>query len=228
MKSHLKRLAIPRSWDVNRKKTVYIARPLPGGSPKDMTMPLQVLLRDILKFAKTAKEVRYILHNKEVIINGKRRKESRFPVGLMDVMVIPDLKKAYRMMLNTKGKLLAVEIKPDQAKFKLCKIKNKTSGKKGTQLNFSDGSNVIVSKDTYKTYDVVVLEFEKNKIKDHFKFDKESPVFLIGGKKVGHTGKILDIKDKYIIIKTDKGEFETAKRYAFVIGKDKPAIEIPK
>lgn len=228
MKSHLKRLAMPKTWDIKRKKTVYILRPLPGGNNMANSMPLQLVLRDVLKVAKTAKEVRYVLQKKGVLVNGVARKEVKYPVGLMDVIEIPELKKAYRMLLNQKGKFMIQELDKKENDIVLMRIRNKTSvGKDKTQLNFSNGSNLLVKKDTYKTFDTISYDFKKKKIADHHVFGKNVMIYLIGGNHVGKVGSLQDIKDDNIIIKTKSGDiFETAKRYAFVVGKDKPVIEI--
>ncbi len=228
MKSHLKRLTIPKSWDVKRKNNKFIMRPFPGGSEKKLTMPLQVVIRDILKLAKTAREVRFILNNKEILVNGRKRKEVKFPVGLMDVIDVPDLKKAYRVMLDKKGKLTLLDIKAEEAKVKLYKIAGKTTLKKGkVQLNFTDGHNLLVDKDSYKTNDTVTLELGKDKIKDHVKFDKKTTVYLIGGKHVGGLGTVEEIRKNNILFKSKAGVFETPIRYTFAVGMPKPLITIP-
>ena len=46
-------------------------------------------------------------------------------------------------------------------------------------------------------------------------------MFIEGGKKKGITGTIEEFKENNIIVKTKDGDIETAKRYAFVIGKIK-------
>lgn len=226
MKSHLKRLAMPKTWDITRKKTIFVMRPHPGSQPKHLTIPLQILMRDVLKYAKTAKEVRHILNEKEILVNGTRRKEVKFPVGLMDVVEIKELKKCHRMTLNEKGKLIAIDISGDESSLRPQKIINKNNVKKKTQLNFSDGGNLLVDKDTYKTDDVLIYDFSKKKIAEHLKFEKGMTAFMIGGKNIGHIAQIQDVQGKNIILKSEGGVFETMKKYAFVIGKDKPKITV--
>ena len=55
VKSHLKRIAAPRTWDIDRKTTKFIARPKPGQHTLQLGMPLAVLLKEILKKMKTNK-----------------------------------------------------------------------------------------------------------------------------------------------------------------------------
>ena len=143
----------------------------------------------------------------------------------MDIVEIPELKATYRMLIGSKRKLFPSIVK--DGNIKLFNIKGKTSTKKGTQLNFTDGTNMIVKKDSYKTGDLVVYDLVKKKITTHVAFDKGSAAFLIGGKNIGAVGKIQDIKEGNIILKTKEGEFETSRRYAFIVGKDKPVIDLP-
>jgi len=64
-------------------------------------------------------------------------------------------------------------------------------------------------------------------INTHIKLEKGSTIFLIGGKHLGETGTIEDITGNKIIYKIKSNEvFETLKKYAFVIGIDKPIIKL--
>jgi len=227
MKAHLKRLAIPKTWDIKRKTTTFIMRPQPSGQGLNMSMPIQIVLRDMLKVAKTAKEVRYILNHKEIFVNGTRRKDPKIPVGLMDVLEIPDLKKSYRLLLSTRGKLIAVEIDDSEKSIKPCKILNKTHIKGGKiQLNFTDGGNLLIDKDAYKTDDVVLLDFKNKKITQHLKFEIKASAFLIGGSRIGYQCSVKEIKGDKVILNNKDGEFETSKKYVFVVGTDKPMIKL--
>ncbi len=230
MKSHLKRLAMPNTWDIKRKTTKFIIRPHPGSGKLEHSIPLQILLRDVLKFAKTAKEVRYILNNKEVLVNSRRRREPKLPVCLMDVVDIPELKTRFRILLNKKGSIVCVEIPDAESGIKVYKIAGKTVVKKGKiQLNFTDGSNMLVDKGSFSTGDAVIYDFAKKKIIEQIAFDKGATVFLTGGKYVGHSGKIENVMGDDIIIKTDSGDsVQTLRDYAMVIGKDKPLITLAK
>jgi small subunit ribosomal protein S4e len=230
MTAHLKRLAVPRSWNVERKTTAFVMRPLPGGLPREFVMPLQIVMRDILGLAKTGREVKYILSTKEVLVNGVRRKEQKFPLMLMDILEIPAEELSFRMVLDRKGKLAFVPTKKTEAHQKLLRLQGKTSlGKGRIQLNFMDGTNIIVEKDAHKTNDVIVYDVHKKKIVESLPFEKKAHVLLIGGKRMGDVGVIHDISGKTVAVKSQSGEtFETLSRYAFVIGKEKPHITLEK
>ena len=54
--SHLKRIRVPKSWPLEKRKyRKYIARPLPGPHKLMNSITLDFLLKDILKIAKTTK-----------------------------------------------------------------------------------------------------------------------------------------------------------------------------
>ena len=222
--THLKRINAPKSWPVERKVNKFITKPSPGPHKLEECMPLVVILREILKIGKKKRDIKIILNNKKVLINNKTRKEYDFGVGIFDSLSIPELNKFYKILYNKKGKLDLVEIPKEETEHKLCKVIGKTVMKKGKlQLNLSDSSNLIIDKNNYKVRDSVILK--DNKIIKHLKFEKDSLVYLIGGKHIGTKGKIVEIK-KYpgiskdiLVFKIDKEIHETLADYAYVIEK---------
>ena len=229
-KAHLKRLNAPKTWKVKRKGIKFITKPSPGPHSKRMCMPLNIVLRDKLGYASTTKEIKHILLNKEILIDGKRRQELKYPLGFMDVLDIPELKEYYRMLLDNKGYLILLKIDKKEANLKPCKIMNKTILKGGrTQLNLSHGINKLVDKDSFKTGDTLVLEMPKQDVKEHIKLEKGAYVFMTGGTHVGTHGVVEEVKLHTIFFKSSSGKsYETLKRYALVIGKDKPMISLLK
>jgi len=168
----LKRLLIPKFWKVSKKAYKWAVSPRPGPHKKFEGIPLQVVVRDILKLGETGKEARSIIKMGEILVDGKKRKDHAFPVGLMDVISIPKSKKHY-MVLPCKKGLELKEISEKEAGKKICKIKNKTMVRKGKlQLNLHDGRNLLVEKDVYKTGDSVLIEVPSQKIVDHVKLEK--------------------------------------------------------
>lgn len=229
VKNHLKRLAAPRSWPIKRKDSRFITRPKPGPHSLKLGVSLGVLIRDILRYAKTTGEVKKILQNKDVLVDCARRKEHRFIIGLMDIIGIPEIKKYYRVILDKKGKIGLIEIEKNEASIKPCKIIGKNNVKGKTQLNLFDGRNILVDKDDYKVNDTIIISLPNQEIKKHLKFDKNILVFLTGGKHIGEIGLVEDIISDKIRYKNKKGEvFETLKKYAFAIGKEKPEIKLEK
>jgi small subunit ribosomal protein S4e len=225
MKAHLQRIAAPKSWVINRKAKKYVERPRPSGHSMSHSIPLTVVIRDLLKFAKTSKEVKYILQQGSVMVNGRKETRMKRAVGLMDIIEFAGLGKAYCVILDKAGKISLAEQKDKQGL--LGRISGKTTLKGARmQLNLSGGMNLIAAKDLYKTGDSILIG-PNGEIKDHFPIEKGALAYLVGGKHVGSVVSIDDIKDKVLIFRKDGQEFETPARFAFIIGRDKPVIDVP-
>jgi len=227
----MKRLASPRFWPIERKiGRKFTITPAPGPHSTQKCLPLGIVLRDVLKYAEDMKEIKEMLNKKIVKVDGKTRKDHRFSLGLMDIIEIGD--EAFRVVSTKKGFELRAIGKND-AGVKLLKIidkKNLPGGK--TQLNCHDGRNIILSKDNYKTGDVVVLDLDKNEIKDVLKYKRGSVALVTGGRNMGDTGEIEEIitirgfQANKVIMKIRGSRVETKKDYVFVLGNDKPFIKI--
>lgn len=225
-KRHMKRLTAPKTWPIERKGTTFVTRPNPGNAFR-LSLPITIIFKDVLKYCKTSKEVKRILQDKEVLCDGKRRKDSRYPVGLMEVMSIPAIGEAHRVLLSTKGKLVLIPIDKKEIDTKLCKVINKTVLKGGAiQLNLSDGRNLTVKKNEYAVNDVVVLDTKSNKVAKHLKLGEKAHVLLVGGKHMGANGKITKITDKLVEVEAQGMKITTDKKFAFVVGEDKPIIKM--
>lgn len=224
--SHIKRLSAPNTWQIKRKGITFITRPNPGQHSFKLGMPLIIILREVLKYGKTAREIKNILNKKIISVDGIRRKDPRLIAGLFDVVGIEERNEYYRIMLNKKGKIALNPIDKSEAQFKPCKIIGKSKLKEKIQLNLYDGKNILVDKDSFKVGDSLIISLPKPEIKNHLKLEKNNTIYLTGGKHVGDIGIVEDIKDKNIFYKSKSGEvFETSKKYAFVIGNEKPLIK---
>ncbi len=224
---HLKRIAAPSTWRINRSQRKYISRPLPGGHSMEYAMSLTVAMRDFMGLVKTAKEAKGIINTKDVFVDKKKRSDEKHPVGLMDIIELPQLEAYFRVTLDSKGKITVVKASAKEANTKLSRIESKTKLAGGKiQLNMFDGRNLAIDKDTYKVGDTLLLALPEQKILDHIKLEKGSLALLIGGKHSGAIAKIEEISANSIILMTSKNQkFETLKKYAFVVGKDKPALD---
>ncbi len=229
-KNHLKRVAAPRSWPITRKTSKWVAKPSPGPHSEEHGMPLIVVLRDLLHLADKAKEIKHILHEGKVLVDGKVRKDHTFPVGLFDVISIPDINANYRVMIGQDNKFKLVPVADSGAK--LLKIVNKTMVPGGKiQLNFHDGTTMLASND-YHTKDSLVLKVPEKAIDQHLKYEVGSLAFVIDGKHAGTMGKIKEIRiiksttPNRVTITTPAGDFDTIEKYVVVVGKDSPAVDL--
>ena len=228
-KNHLKRLAAPKIWSINRKETEFITKQSPGPHSLELGIPINTILKDILKYASTTREVKKILGANNIKIDGQPRKHFRFPVGLFDVIEFPSINEFYRVIINSQGKLDLAKINKNETSIKPCKIIGKTMVNGKLQLNLYDGKNILVDKNNYKVGDTLLLLLPEQKISKHLKLDKESAIFLIGGRHIGEVGNVEDIVGDKIIYKNKNGSLiETSKNYAFVIGENKPLITLEK
>jgi small subunit ribosomal protein S4e len=226
MKNHLKRIASPRTWIINRKQNVFITRPKPGAHPLNAGMALGVILRDKLGLVSTMSEAKKVLNNQEILIDGKRKKDYRLIVGLFDVLSVPSLKQQFRVALDKKGRLVVNPIAAQEATFKICKVVGKSVlAKNKIQLNLHDGKNII-SSEKVKVGDSLVLELPTLKIKEALPLNKDVAVFLTKGKHAGALGVLKEIQDQEAIFTVGKEEIETAKQYLFVVGKKESLIKL--
>lgn len=226
-RNHLKRIAMPKAWELPRKATAYIARPAPGAHALHEAMPLGVLLRETIGIAKTAREVRYILQQREVFVDGKRRKADDLPVGPMDVVALPQIAKYFRIMITASGKLGAVPIPAAEQHRKICRITGKRMRDgKVAQMTLSDGRSISGDAKQYRVGDSVLLELPAQKVAEHFPMAEGATVYMTGGLHCGAVGTITRIAGNVIHIRSGELQFQTPKRYVFVIGRDKPAVTV--
>jgi len=219
-KKHISRLDMPKTWPVPKKEYKWILRPNPGPHTLEKSIPIALLIKHILNYAETTNEARKIIVNKEILVNKKIIKDKKYPIGLFDVIEIPKLQQQFRLIINKKNKFILIPISKEDSLFKPCKIINKKilKGKK-LQLNLEDSRNMLVDKDEYKTNDTVILNLENNKITSYIKLEKNSIIYLTGGKYIGYTGLIDKIEDDTITFSTGDKKIKTLKKYAFVIPK---------
>jgi small subunit ribosomal protein S4e len=226
MKSHLKRLVVPKSWKLLKKEEKFVVRPRPGAHPAKLSMPISLLLKN-LGYASTTNEVKKILNTKEVLIDGTRVKEHKVPVGFMDIITIKETNDILRVVLDEKGRLKLIPADKDEALLKLSRIKGKKVLTKGKmQLNLEDNRNILIDKGDYKVGDTVLITVPFQEIKQHLKLEKGAFIYLIGGKHIGHKGTIESIEGNKLIYTSAKKKYESLKKYAFVIGKEKESIKL--
>ncbi len=217
---HMKRYTMPTYWPLPRKGNKFVIRPSPGPHSATMSMPLQVILRDVLGYAHNAGEVRKILTSGKIMVDKKVRKDPGFPVGMMDVIEIPDAKGYFRVMVNRNG-LYLKKIPKAQADKKLCRIEGKKSIKGGkTQANLHDSRNVLLKKDAYKVGDSLLISLPEQKILKHFPLAKGAHALIIAGRNMGSEGRITSIKQSRgmmekstVTLVSGKREIQTLREY---------------
>jgi small subunit ribosomal protein S4e len=243
-KNHLKRKPAPNFWPIHRKEMPFTFRPKPGPHPIKNCLPLALITREILGFARTGREAKMIISQGKVKIDGRVQREEKFPVGLMDVVSITDLNKDYRILPSKNG-LLLHSIGKEEASYKLCKVKNKKTVKKGhMQINLHDGRNVAIKfmdsqekeRDVYNTYDTLRINIPNQEVIEHLKLIEGAPVIITGGKNAGMSGKIVSIEEmegrerrKALVTmeSSDGKHIRTILDFIFIVGDTQPCISLP-
>ncbi len=201
--SHLKRQAIPKSWPVPRKGTAYLVKPSFG---KTEGIPLLVVIRDMLKIAKTRKELKTALNNKLILVNTKEVKDEKYSMLLFDTLTLVSSKKNYRLTLNSTGKFSIEEIKENESTKKVAKVVNKVVLKgKRTQLNLSDGRNFI-SDMKCGTNDSVLIDLKNKKVEKCVPLKEKTKVIVFKGKHAGERGTIEKIDSEKNMVTISEGE----------------------
>jgi small subunit ribosomal protein S4e len=216
---------------VPRKKHVWIAKPNPGSHPVEMSMPVLLVIRDMLKLCDTAAEAQKVLSARQVLVDGRVITDRRFPVGLMDVVSVPKINLHMRMLVDKNGKLRLVPVPEGRQNTKICRINGKSTVKGGkTQLNLHDGRCIIVDKGSYESGDSIKIEVPSQKILETYKMAKGSFAMVTTGAHAGEVGNIEEV----IVVRSSapnqvkmKDGLLTVKPNIFVIGTKAPEVALP-
>jgi small subunit ribosomal protein S4e len=185
--SHLKRHAIPKRWPIQRKGTAFVVKPNRSFSD---SIPVLIILRDLLKVAKNRKEAKKMIHMKNILLNGKEVRDEKEGVLLFDIITLTPSKNNYRLTVVKNEKFSLEEIKENEADSKIAKIigKKMLKGKK-VQINLSDGRNFLSNMEC-KVDDSVLINLKNKKIEKRLPLIENSEVIVFAGKHSGEKGKI--------------------------------------
>lgn len=216
-RKHLKRLAAPKSWLLDLKKGVFAPRPSTGPHKLSESIPLSIILSDKLHYARTGKEIVHILKQKMILINGRIRKDKRFPVGIFDVLSIPKTGEHYRILYNVAGRFILHPISEEESKFKLSAVRKRIIGKKNIPYVYTtDGSSFSFCDQDIVENDTVKINIETGRITEFIHLEIGHLAMIKKGKNMGCVGIITHIEKhghhEYVIKLKDKNEREFATR----------------
>ncbi len=227
-KNHLKRIATPRTWPILRKLSTFVARPK-SGKNQELSLPLAFVCKEVLGVCQTTRQVKVLLTNGQIQVDGKLQKSHRFPVGLFDVITFVDDKKSFRVGLGKNGKLTAFEIPQKQKDSMLVKVLSKQIIQKDVfQLSMLNGRSLRINAKEAKPISVgdsLVLDANQ-KITKHISLQKGNMVKFIGGRHIGSIGVVESTQDQKITVILNEVPTETLKKYAFVVGEKTPELQI--
>jgi len=234
---HLKLINAPRNWMLSKVGGIWATKPSQGPHKLRECMPLLVLLRNKLKLALTGREAKLIIKAKEgnIAVDGKIRKDVKYPVGFMDVISLLKANVNYRILYDVKGRFGLVKISKDESKFKLCRVKERIMGPKDVPyIITNDGRTLRFPHPDIKRNDTIKLNLDSNEIVDFYKYKIGANVMITGGNNIGRIGTIIKIEKHpgsyeivYIKDTLDK-EFSTRLGNVFVIGDKKPEVTLLK
>ncbi len=242
-RKHLKALAAPVFWPILRKEYKWTVKPRPGPHPVERSLPLLLIVRNVLGYAKTAREARKIIAEGYFMIDGIVRRDYKFPVGFMDVIEVVKTGELYRFLPYPVKFFKLQPISRDEARIKPLRIEGKTTVKGGhLQLHLFDGRNVLVKvsdprnpvEDVYETWGTLIVSVPDMEVKGYISFDVGRVAIVVGGKAVGRVGRIKSItwgwrrETSVVTLEDPRGNlFQTSLNYVYVIGEDKPIISLP-
>jgi len=237
-KKHMKRMFAPSHWCLGKLNGVSATRPSTGPHKLRECIPVTVLLRNRLKYALSGQESIKICRDKSgnIRVDGKTRRDPRFPLGCMDVVSLPKTGENFRILYDVKGRFQPVKIDAKEAGFKLCRVKRKIIGKnKIPYIVTHDGRTIRYPHPDIKKNDSVKLNLETGEIDGIVKFENGSIVFVTGGNNIGRVGTLMHIEKhpgsyEIVHVKDSQGKtFATRLSNIFVIGSGKkPLIKLPK
>lgn len=241
---HRKRLSAPIIYPIKRKHGIFTIRPHPTRGKLESAIPLGIIMREMLGYGKNLLEVKRILTNKTVKIDGKIQTSYKFGVGPMDMIEIPKTNEFFRFTpYRGKRRFKLHPISKEEINKKIVQIIRKQTVKGNKiQLTFHDGRNHVLDPDEENKIaisdlsikDSVSFNLDTKTIEDHYPFAVDCTCIIMGGHNIGIMGTIAQIetqkgkKEHSITIKTEKEEIKTTDRHIFVIGREKSVIEIPK
>lgn len=237
----LKREMAPRFWKLHRKEITWAPSPRPGAHPKQGSVPLVILLREMLGHARTSKEAGRIVTRSMVKVDGRVRRDHRFSVGLMDVVNIAG--KTYRMLPKPRRGLSLAQIEEKESAYKLCRITRKETLSGGhVQLALHDGRTVIISgkeqsqkpEEAYQVGGAVQISLPSQKIMKYIPFNVGNLGLVTHGRNEGLHGRITTIspgtnaRRRIAKVETQDQVFETPAEYVLPVGTGASLVSLEK
>uniref|UniRef100_A0A8B9XMY1 40S ribosomal protein S4 n=2 Tax=Bos TaxID=9903 RepID=A0A8B9XMY1_BOSMU len=235
-KKHLKCVAAPKHWMLEKLTGVFAPRPSTSPHKLREYLPLIIFLRNRLKYALTGDEVKKICMQRFINIDGKVSTDITYPAGFMDVISIDKTRENFCLIYDTKGRFAVHRITPEEAKYKLCKVKKIFVGTKGIpHLVTHDAHTIRYPDPLIKVNDTIQIDLETGRITDFIKFDTGNLCMVTGGANLGRIGVITNQErhsgssDVVHVKDVNGNSFATQLSNIFVIGKgNKPWISLPR
>jgi small subunit ribosomal protein S4e len=237
-RKHLKRLAAPWYWPIRRKEHPFTIRTNPGPHPLKESMPLGLVIQDLLLLTKTNTETRGVIARGAVKVDGKICKDYKRPIGLMDIVEVPEVSVRVRALPARRHLLRLQPISQKEADVKLCKIEGKSSVAKGNiELHLHDGRTILLPvkdpkaapKEKYRCGDSLLITVPDQAIRNHVPLKEGITAIITGGIDMSFMGKLtkIDAETGLCAIEGAEGKtILTALDYVFPLGEEKPLVSM--
>lgn len=205
---HLTRAQLSREVPLTRKGPPYIARPK---SHHNSAVSVVVAVRDMLKLARTMREVEILVRGKQLKLNGRAVRDVHEPIHLLNIL---EADKKYKLTLLPTGRFTFEETKDAS---RVASVVSKTMVSKGkVQIGFHDGTATIANaKDEINTGDSAEFDF-KNKATKWMPLKKGANVLIRSGSQQGHEGTVEKVEGK-VTVKSKGGVFALNKKQVIVL-----------
>ena len=236
-KKHLKRLAVPSHWMLDKLGGTWAPRPSTGPHKLRECLPLILILRNRLKYALTKREVQLIMMQKHVKVDGKVRTDSNYPAGFMDVVQMEQSDDHFRLLFDIKGRYVLQRLKnADEREYKLCKVMKQALGKGNVPyVATHDARTIRYPHPEIKVGDTVKVNIKTGKIVDYVKQEVGNLIMVTKGRNQGRVGILVHVEKHpgsfdIVQVRDRVGNvFATRRDNIFIIGKgDSPMVTLPK
>ncbi|MEM1946762.1 MAG: S4 domain-containing protein [Candidatus Caldarchaeum sp.] len=237
--THLKSLAAPKHFP--KKPTVFAVSPRPGPHPKSKSLPLLIAVRDILGYAEDRTTASKLIKLGKFHVDGRPVKDLRYPLGLMDVLSIPDTSEHYRVLIKLGKGVSLFKIAGEESGFKVCQVLRKNHVKRGwLALGLHDGRTILFRGEevdkgrAFKILDSVKISVPDQKIQETASAEPGVYAYIHSGSRAGLHGRVVKIRrdvtfpDKpTATLETSQGAVTTLLKNIMPIGVEKPWIALP-
>jgi small subunit ribosomal protein S4e len=216
-----KAISAPKAVHIKRKQQYWSVKTRPGAHKRDESVALAIILRDYTGLAGTIKEVKEMLNNGDVKVNGIVRKDYQFSTGLFDTVDLEKQKLHYRVVLDAKGRLQVKEMKKPSS------VKIMTP--KGIQVTTNDGLTFLNVK--AKVGDSLKIKLPERKVEKVLPLQKDAMIYVLKGLHGSEMGKVKEIipgtakREKLVKFMKGSQEYETVARNMMVIGEKESELE---
>ncbi|KAK2118939.1 40S ribosomal protein S4, X isoform [Saguinus oedipus] len=188
-----------------------------------------------LEISLTENEVKKICIQWFLKIDGKVRTYITYPSGFIDVISIDKTGENFHLFYDTKGHFALCHITPDEAKYKLCKVRKIFVSTEGIPyLVTPDACTICYPDPLIKVNDPIRIDLETTKVTDFIKFDTGNLCMVAAGVNLGRIGVITNRErhpgsfDLVHVKDANGNSFATQLSNIFVICKcNKPWIYLP-